>query len=93
LRDLDTQDALYAVLGAGLGGAGGYGLYKLLTPTKYQTTGLGLGSAALGALAGGGLGIIGSNKYDEIRAAMLAEGLKVKEEIAKKVQDKINALP
>ena len=91
--ELNTQDALYALLGAGLGGAGGYGLYKLLTPNKNQTTGLGLGSAALGALAGGGLGYAGSNKYQEIRAAMFGEALKKKEEIGKKVQEQLESLP
>lgn len=91
--EFDSRDALYALLGAGLGGAGGYGLYKLLTPKDRQSSNVGIGATALGALAGGGLGYLGHNKYQEIQAAMLAESIKKREEIAKKVQEKLESLP
>lgn len=96
LSNLDSNDLLYALLGAGIGGAGGYGLYKLLTPKTKQTLGLGLGSGALGALAGGGLGYLGSNEYQAIRAAMSEAAAAKAKEIGKKVQeaiDKVQSTP
>lgn len=96
LSALDSNDLLYALLGAGLGGAGGYGLYKLLTPKNKQTLGLGLGSSALGALAGGGLGYLGSKEYRATRAAMSEAAAAEAKEIGKRVQeeiDKVQSLP
>lgn len=90
LSELDSNDLLYALLGAGLGGAGGYGLYKLLTPKNKQTLSLGLGSSALGALAGGGLGYLGSNEYQATRAAMSAAAAALAKEKGKELQEEID---
>lgn len=91
--ELDSNDVLYALLGASLGGAGGYGLYKYFTPKDKQTSGLGIGAGVLGALAGGGLGYLGSEEYQATRAAMTAAAAAKVKEIAKRVQDTIEELP
>lgn len=86
--DINQQDALIALLGAGLGTAGGYGLYRLLTPAKNQTLTGGAGSALLGGLGGGGLGFAGSKWYSSVGDAMHLEALKKQQEAIAKVQAK-----
>lgn len=90
--DEDTVDGLYALLGAGLGGAGGYGLYRLISNPKTRNTPLAISAALLGAAAGGNIGWQSSKEYRRVKSKMLAEGLKKQEEIAKNVQDQIDSL-
>lgn len=90
--DVSQQDALVALLGAGLGGAGGYGLYKYLTPEKSQSAGKGTAAAILGSLAGGGLGLAGSHEYSAARDAMKLEALNKQQAKEDKVQAKIKEI-
>jgi len=84
--NLNTNSLLYSLLGAGLAGSGTYGLYKLLTPKKHQTTGLGLSATLLGALGGGALGYM---KHEDIHKAMLAAAEKLQKSIKAKVEKQI----
>ena len=87
--DVSQQDALLALLGAGLGGAGGYGLYKYMTPEEDQSSGKGTTAAILGSLAGGGLGFAGSREYSAARDAMKLEALDKTQAKEEKIQGKI----
>lgn len=87
--DVSQQDALIALLGAGLGGAGGYGLYKYIVPEEDQSSGKGTTAAILGALAGGGLGFAGSREYSATQDAMKLQALDKAQAKEQQVQDKI----
>jgi hypothetical protein len=90
--NLNSQDALIALLGSAVGTAGGYGLYKLLTPKQNQTTAKGLGSALIGGAGGAGLGLLGSKWYSATGDAMRLEGLKRQAEVAAKVKEQAKNL-
>lgn len=84
--DINQQDALVALLGAAVGTAGGYGLYRSLVPKDNQGISGSISSALLGGLSGGGLGLAGSKWYSAVGDAMRLEAAKKQQEATAKVQ-------
>jgi len=90
--NITQQDAIVALLGAALGTAGGYGLYKSVTPKENQSAGKGISSALLGGLSGGGLGLAGSKWYSTVGDAMRLESLTKRQNAVSDVQAKKDAI-
>ena len=87
-------ELLWALLGASLGGAGGYGLSKYLNPTNdLQAVLMGLGGAGVGGGAGYGAARL-KQKWDSLPSLeeSKAEGEAVKERGAQSRQKADEAL-